>query len=115
MSEHYRHGSYETWDFIDDLHLSYCEGNVVKYLTRLGRKGPPGPDMEKAYNYALRLVTRHLNPPNHYPRPVNVKIYTSSQGLDPWVESAFNALVEGRYLDLLREIEAQRESTATGS
>lgn len=36
-------------DFIKDNYLKFCEGNVVKYLTR--SKGSRLEDLEKAYHY----------------------------------------------------------------
>ena len=36
--EHYRQGSIEVWDFIVDQQLGYLEGNIVKYITRAGKK-----------------------------------------------------------------------------
>jgi len=40
--EHYRFGGIETIDFIEAKELNYRLGNVIKYVSRAGRK--PGDD-----------------------------------------------------------------------
>jgi hypothetical protein len=37
--EHYRQGDIEPWDFIVSQKLGFLEGNVIKYITRAGKKG----------------------------------------------------------------------------
>ena len=36
--DHYQQGSIETWDYIVDQQLGYLEGNIVKYISRAGKK-----------------------------------------------------------------------------
>jgi hypothetical protein len=58
---HYTAGAVECIDAIEaalgrDGFVAYCQGQVVKYLWRLGRKGPKLEDARKAQWYAARLV-----------------------------------------------------------
>jgi hypothetical protein len=54
---HYTAGrSIEPIDAIVDWDLSYCLGNVVKYVSRAGRKGPPVEDLKKALFYLQREI-----------------------------------------------------------
>lgn len=56
---HYTSGSYETWDFIKEMGLSFEEGNVVKYLARAGKKtADPTEDLAKAAAYLRRIIAR---------------------------------------------------------
>lgn len=57
--EHYTSGGYETWTFIQEMGLSYEEGNVVKYLARAGKKTQdPTEDLAKAAAYLRRIIAR---------------------------------------------------------
>jgi len=54
---HYTFGSIEVLDAIEDWGLDYHSGNIVKYLTRAGRKTPDRlSDLKKAQFYLNRLV-----------------------------------------------------------
>lgn len=55
---HYRTGGIETIDFIEAKDLNYRLGNVVKYITRAGRKleSDPVQDLEKALFYLKREI-----------------------------------------------------------
>ena len=53
---HYRAGGVETIDFIEAKDLNYRLGNVVKYVSRAGRKGDPLQDLEKAAWYLQREI-----------------------------------------------------------
>jgi hypothetical protein len=57
---HYTSGKIEVWDFILDQGLSYCLGNVVKYVCRTGKKDPENnlQDLEKARAYLDREIKR---------------------------------------------------------
>lgn len=39
---HYTSGKIEVIDFITDQRLDFCLGNVVKYVSRAGKKGEEG-------------------------------------------------------------------------
>ena len=60
---HYQRGSIEVWDFIVDQQLGYLEGNIVKYITRAGRKDSESKldDLLKAQAYIHKAVTTELN------------------------------------------------------
>jgi len=43
---HYTDGKIEVIDFIRDKHLDFCRGNVVKYISRAGKKGDKSKELE---------------------------------------------------------------------
>lgn len=53
---HYKAGGVETIDFIEAKDLNYRLGNVVKYVSRAGRKGDPLEDLKKAAWYLNREI-----------------------------------------------------------
>ena len=55
---HYKSGGIETIDFIEAKDLNYRLGNVVKYVSRAGRKAGSDPvvDLEKAAFYLKREI-----------------------------------------------------------
>ena len=58
---HYKTGGIETIDFIRaklgrDGFITYCRGNALKYLSRLGDKGDPAQAARKAEWYTARLA-----------------------------------------------------------
>lgn len=53
---HYRRGSIEVWDFIQDQELDYFLGNVVKYVCRAGHKGDKLEDLLKAQAYIMKAI-----------------------------------------------------------
>ena len=61
--QHYRQGSIEPWDYIVAQNLGYLEGNVVKYISRAGKKDNETrlDDLLKAQAYIHKLVTTELN------------------------------------------------------
>jgi hypothetical protein len=59
---HYRDGGIETIDFIEAKDLNYRLGNVVKYVSRAGKKSSdPIQDLEKALWYLQREITARKN------------------------------------------------------
>jgi hypothetical protein len=58
---HYKSGGIETIDFIEAKDLNYRLGNVVKYVSRAGKKGDPIQDLEKAAWYLQREITARKN------------------------------------------------------
>jgi hypothetical protein len=56
--QHYNQGKIEVIDAIDDWDLDFCEGNIVKYVTRSRHKGNRLQDLEKAKWYLDHLVER---------------------------------------------------------
>ena len=59
---HYKTGGIETIDFIEAKDLNYRLGNVVKYVSRAGRKNSdPIEDLEKAAWYLQREIAARKN------------------------------------------------------
>jgi hypothetical protein len=59
---HYKSGGIETIDFIEAKDLNYRLGNVVKYVSRAGRKdSDPVQDLEKAAWYLQREINARKN------------------------------------------------------
>lgn len=59
---HYRTGGIETIDFIEAKDLNYRLGNVVKYVSRAGKKSSdPVQDLEKAAWYLQREIAARKN------------------------------------------------------
>jgi hypothetical protein len=48
---YYRMGHMEPIDYIKANHLGFCEGNIVKYITRYKHKADPKEDLLKARDY----------------------------------------------------------------
>jgi hypothetical protein len=69
--DHYQQGSIEVWDFIVDQELGYLEGNIVKYITRAGKKNNESrlDDLLKAQAYIHKAVSTELTNAIPSPRP----------------------------------------------
>ena len=67
--QHYNQGKIEVIDAIDDWGLDFCEGNIVKYVTRSRHKGNRLQDLEKAKWYLDHLVERARLADNQPPCP----------------------------------------------
>lgn len=55
---HYTYGGIETIDFIEAKQLNYHCGNVIKYVSRAGKKGERLEDLRKAQWYLNREIER---------------------------------------------------------
>ncbi len=55
---HYRDCAIQPVDFIEGNGLGFCEGNVIKYVTRWRAKGGVQ-DLKKARHYLDLLIERH--------------------------------------------------------
>jgi hypothetical protein len=55
LSQHYRSNTIEPIDYILANNLNFCEGNVVKYVSRHRNKGRIN-DLYKAMDYLQRLI-----------------------------------------------------------
>lgn len=53
---HYKDGGIETIDFIEAKQLGYSLGNVIKYISRAGKKGDRLEDLKKAQWYLAREI-----------------------------------------------------------
>jgi hypothetical protein len=58
--DHYKAGGIETIDYIEAKELNYHLGNVVKYVSRAGKKGSKLQDLQKAQWYLTREINRVL-------------------------------------------------------
>ena len=60
---HYKAGGIETLDFIEAKDLNFRLGNVVKYVSRAGKKldADPIKDLEKALFYLQREINIRKN------------------------------------------------------
>lgn len=57
---HYTSGKIEVMDFIEDKQLNFARGNVIKYVSRAGKKDPNKEleDLKKAMWYLNREIER---------------------------------------------------------
>lgn len=57
---HYVDGNIEVMDFIEDKQLNFARGNVIKYVSRAGRKDPNKEleDLQKGFWYLNREIER---------------------------------------------------------
>ena len=69
--EHYRQGDIEPWDFIISQKLGFLEGNIIKYITRAGKKDSESrfDDLLKAQAYIHKLVVTEIDASVIPPRP----------------------------------------------
>ena len=58
---HYTSGGIETIDFIEAKQLGYNLGNVVKYVSRAGKKGSRLQDLQKAQWYLAREIKNEVD------------------------------------------------------
>ena len=61
---HYTDGGIQTIDFIEAKGLNFHLGNVVKYISRAGKKGDNLEDLLKAQWYLNREIERLQNGKN---------------------------------------------------
>ena len=56
--EHYNTGKIEVWDFVADQGLDFFAGNVVKYVSRAGKKVGESrlSDLQKARTYIQKMI-----------------------------------------------------------
>ena len=69
--QHYRQGSIEPWDFIVSQNLNFLEGNIIKYVTRAGKKNGESrlDDLTKAATYLRKLIETTSQDESTPPRP----------------------------------------------
>ena len=58
MGSHYKDCPIQPIDYIMDNKLDWCEGNIIKYVTRHNKKGEGKKDIEKVINYAQLLLEK---------------------------------------------------------
>ncbi len=55
--KHYRTSSIQPWTYITSHNMQFCEGNVVKYITRWREPSGGGlEDLRKAKHYLQKLI-----------------------------------------------------------
>ncbi len=55
---HYTHGKIQTIEVIEDWEMNFHLGNVIKYISRAGRKEDRLKDLKKAQWYLNREISR---------------------------------------------------------
>ena len=58
---HYTSGKIEVWDYIADQRFDYFLGNVIKYVSRAGRKDDYIQDLLKARAYLDKAVSLEMD------------------------------------------------------
>jgi len=58
--DYYRSGKFDTIDFCQHHELGFCEGNIIKYLVRAGKKDSRMHDLLKAKEYLNRLIEEEV-------------------------------------------------------
>lgn len=62
--DYYQANGYEAIEYIEAHNLNFNLGNVIKYVTRAGRKTPdPVPDLKKARDYLDREINHRSKQP----------------------------------------------------
>lgn len=91
-NEHYSQGQYQPWDFCEDLHLDALEFNIVKYVTRLGRKDDAAKDFDKAIAYCTKADAER--------QPQDkLEAFTESQNLPRWQADIIELVLARHYKD----------------
>ena len=54
--KHYKNCVIQPVEYIEKNNLSFCEGNIVKYVTRHRTKGEGRKDIEKVIHYAEMIL-----------------------------------------------------------
>ena len=58
---HYNSGKIETYDYIEDQGLNYARGNVIKYVSRAGKKKAPDKTAIESELEDLKKANWYLN------------------------------------------------------
>ena len=56
--DHYKDCVIQPIDFIMANNFGFCEGNIIKYITRHKKKGEGKKDLEKVIHYAQLLIEK---------------------------------------------------------
>lgn len=59
--KHYNSGKIETYDYIEDQGLNYAMGNVIKYVSRAGKKRAPGKSLDTSAIEDLKKARWYLD------------------------------------------------------
>lgn len=89
--EYYKSGNHEAIDYIEAHNLNFNLGNVIKYVTRAGRKSADlVTDLEKAEWYLKREITRQKK---KEAKNMHVKLLTSPEFLQEQENNAVKAML----------------------
>ena len=58
---HYKDCAIQPIEYIEKNNLTFCEGNIVKYITRHRTKGEGRKDIEKVIHYAEMILDLYYN------------------------------------------------------
>jgi hypothetical protein len=58
---HYKDCAIQPIEYIEKNNLTFCEGNIVKYVTRHRTKGEGKKDIEKVIHYAEMILDLYYN------------------------------------------------------
>ena len=95
LRSYYNLGGYQAIDFIEQLDMTFNEGNVFKYLYRCNNLNPKGSikeDLEKALFYAKRALI-HRGSSNLWRKAVFKLYYVENLNKDAFSEFIFFALI----------------------
>jgi len=59
--DHYKDCVIQPIEYIEKNNLTFCEGNIVKYITRHRTKGEGRKDIEKVIHYAEMILDLYYN------------------------------------------------------
>ena len=59
--DHYKDCAIQPIEYIEKNNLTFCEGNIVKYITRHRTKGEGRKDIEKVIHYAEMILDLYYN------------------------------------------------------
>lgn len=59
--KHYNTGKIETYDYIEDQGLNYAMGNVIKYVSRAGKKKASGKSLDASALEDLKKARWYLD------------------------------------------------------
>jgi hypothetical protein len=95
LRSYYNLGGYEAIDFIEQLDMSFNEGNVLKYLYRCNNLNPKGSikeDLEKALYYAKRAF-QHTGTNSLSRKPTYKLYYIDNLSKEAFSKNIYYALV----------------------
>lgn len=104
---HYNFSKIEVIDVIFDWGLDFCLGNVIKYISRAGRKNDEIEDLSKSKFYLDYFLTNWKVKNIHFPIPDNFTVdeVISEWGLDEDLSKIVSLIGRICYVDFPYEIE----------
>ena len=122
--KHYTEGTIETWDFIASWRFCNLLGNVVKYISRAGKKNDEVEDLMKARSYLVKKMTigDFLELPPMNSAAIDPRVYAEDIGINEnradilyWLcmykRTKDKEFLEGALFNLEKEIEGVQKET----